>query len=125
MDNEKIYNGTLEQQLAGKLPEGAPLIMESVPPALRHGPRGPVQLTKEEKLEADNIALRAENLAYRKQSLMATINDLTDLERQLGGEAKAFKEKMGEKYGMDPKLLKIRHDGTLLEVQDAAQGQQP
>ena len=124
MDNEKTQNGTPEQ-LVGKMPEGASLIMESVPPALRQGPRGPVQLTKEEKLEAENIALKAENLAYRRQNLLAAINELGNEERQLGGEAKAFKEKMGEKYGMDPKLLKIRPDGTLLEGSNAAQGQQP
>ena len=116
-DTSKNTNGIAE----GKLPEGASLTQEVKPPidvpppAAKPVPKAPVQLSKEEQLEVENIALKVENLAFRKQGIQDAIVELGKQEKINTLSLQDIKKRLGEKYGMDPMRLKIRPDGMMTE----------
>jgi hypothetical protein len=89
--------------------EGPPV---AVPP---QKPKQPIQITKEERLEVENFALKLENIAYRKKVIQDAIADINNEEQATKMGLAKFKESLGQKYGMDSLKLKIRRDGTLSE----------
>jgi hypothetical protein len=129
MDNDNVKMGGGNGIAEGKMPEGASLTMQSVPPVRSEmptmdsiasarevaSPGNMTKLSEEEKMKAENFALHFENLSFRKSSIQQIIVELNAREQQLKLDLHAFKVSLGKKYGMNPLKLKIKSDGTILE----------
>jgi hypothetical protein len=125
MDNDNVKMGGGNGIGADAGLKGASLTMQAVPPARAEMPtmdaavetvarRAAAVLTEDEKLRAENLALKFENISFRKSSLQQAVIELNAIEQQAKIDLKAFKEVLAQKYGMDPTKLRIQPDGTLL-----------
>jgi hypothetical protein len=83
----------------------------------REAPKGqePIFLTKEERLEAENMQLRLMNLAMQEQQLLQNISQLRKDREDMQRQMIAHRDKIGKKYNIDFSKCEVRAgDGAIV-----------
>lgn len=101
--------GATAEKLETPEQERDPAAVDSPPP-----PVVPPRLTREERLELENLALKVENIRLQQERLRQDFVTSTRMLRELQKEAQDYQFGLGKKYGVDLAHSTIQSDGSII-----------
>lgn len=70
----------------------------------------PLQVTREERLEAENLSLRLMNLSHEEAYLLEQLAKIRDQKRERQNALIAFRDQLAEKYSVDWTQFELQPD---------------